>query len=122
MSAVESGPPDTASSTRRKSFRSEKSEASSESAIGPAAGSTAGTLLFLLDGTLHVGRGLRVFRQHVTERRARRFALAERRERLAEPQQCVRRFYGVRIVGGDLEENLGRVVELLALELRLAQP
>ena len=56
-----------------------------------AASSAADTLLFSLDTLLHAGRCTGKFAQDLTERRAGGFLLAERGERLSEPQQRVRR-------------------------------
>ena len=54
-----------------------------------------GTLLFLRDAALHARRGARKFAPDFGERGAGRFLLIRRGERLAEPQQRVRRLAGV---------------------------
>src|SRR5947207_2677928 len=120
-SAVESGPPETASRMRRKSEKSEKSAESSRSAIA-APLSAADTLLFRLNRCLHLRRGLRIFLQHGAERGAGRVLLAECRQRLAEPHQRFGCLRALRIFIIDVKKGFGRVVILLALELALAEP
>src|SRR5271170_8221880 len=105
-SAVESGPPETARIRPRKPSRPKKSAFASSS---PTAFSAVGTLLFPVHALFYGGRGARIFAQHLAERGAGRFLLAERRKRLTEPQQRVRRARGRLIFGGDREERLGGV-------------
>src|SRR6266545_1876486 len=88
-SAVESGPPDTARMRTGASERSANSAAASETETG--ASEAAETLLFPLGRLLHVRRRARIFAGNLAEGRARCLLLIERRERLAEPQQRVRR-------------------------------
>src|SRR5215210_5230598 len=91
-SAVESGPPDTARIRTGASDRSANSAAASETET--AASDAADTLLFPLRGLLHVRGRLGILAGNLTEGRARRLLLVQRRERLAEPQQRVRRLAG----------------------------
>src|SRR3984893_2618420 len=76
--AVESGPPDTASTRPGKSSRPRNSAFASPTPTFPSA---VGTLLFPVDALLHAHRGARIFAQHFAERGAGRFLLAERRKR-----------------------------------------
>src|SRR6202035_2940821 len=85
-SAVESGPPDTASTRPGKSSRPRNSAFASASPTLPSA---AGTLLFPVDALLHAHRGARIFAQHLAERSAGRLLFAKRRKRHAEPQQRI---------------------------------
>src|ERR1700675_1379332 len=85
-SAMESGPPDTASTRPGKSSRPRNSAFASPLAT---AASAVGTLLFPVDALLHAHRGARIFAQPLAERGAGRFLFAERRERHAEPQQRI---------------------------------
>src|ERR1700761_5278218 len=112
-SAVESGPPEAAMTKPGKLSRPRNSASNSSS---PTAWSAMGTLLFPLHVLLHRQRSARIFAQHFAERSARGFLLAERRERLAEPQQRIGRPRRGLVFGGDGEEGLGGVVILLALE------
>src|SRR6516225_3553399 len=114
-SAVESGPPETASTRPGKRSRPRNSARASAS---PTARSAVGTLLFPLDALLHAERGARIFAQHLAERGAGRFLLAERAERHAEPQQRIGRPRRGLVFGRDREEGFGGVAILLALEQR----
>src|SRR5579864_3081127 len=118
-SAVESGPPDTATTKPGKSSRPRNSASNSSS---PTAASAVGTLLFPLHVLLYRKRSARIFAHHLAERSASRFFLAECRQRLAEPQQRIRRPRRGLVFGRDGEERLGRVMILLALEQRLTEP
>src|SRR3984893_2422015 len=77
-SAVESGPPDTASTRPGKSSRQRNSALASPSAT---AASAVGTLLFPVDALLHAHRGARIFAQHLAERSTGRLLFALRRKR-----------------------------------------
>src|SRR5579859_1768192 len=106
-SAVESGPPETATTKPGKSSRPRNSASNSWS---PTAASAVGTLLFPLHVLLHGKRRARIFAHHFAERSTGGFLLAERRQRLAEPQQRIRCARGGLVFGRDGEERLGRVV------------
>src|SRR5581483_3923443 len=118
-SAVESGPPDTATTKLGKSSRPRNSASNSSS---PTAASAVGTLLFPLHVLLHRERCARILAHHFAERRTGGFLLAQCRKRLAEPQQRIRRPRRGLVFGRDGEEGFGGVVILLALEQRLAEP
>src|SRR5438874_2634453 len=83
------------------------------------AASAADTLLFSLDPLLHADRGARIFAGDLGERSAGGFFLAERRKRLAEAEQRVRRLGGGLVFGRDVEEGFRRIAEALALEQAL---
>src|SRR5882724_9362666 len=78
--AVESGPPDTASTTEGTLTRSASSSAASPSAT--AAASAMSTLLFPVDALLHVHRGARILATDFAQSGTSQLLLAERRERL----------------------------------------
>ena len=61
----------------------------------------------------------RIFPRHLAERGAGGFLFLQRRQRLAEPQQRVRRLGGFVELGGHAEEGFGGVAILLALEIAL---
>src|SRR5216684_794478 len=88
-SAVESGPPDTARTRTGRCARGPNSVLASADETG-AAVSAADTLLFPLDALLQAGRCAGKLARNFGERRAGRFLLAQRGERLAEAEQCVR--------------------------------
>src|SRR3984957_5680838 len=121
MRAVESGPPETASSSAGADRRSANSVLASAAETG-AARSAADTLLFPVDALLHAERGARIFAQHLAQRRAGRLLLAQHRERLTQPQQRVGRPGGGFIFGRDIEEGFGGVAVALPLEQAFAQP
>src|SRR5579862_3862087 len=118
-SAVESGPPDTASTRPGKSSRPRNSAFASPSPTLPSA---VGTLLFPVDALLHAHRGARIFAQHLAERSAGRFLFAERRKRHAEPQQRVRRLRGGVILRRHGEKGFRGIAIALALEQGFAHP
>src|ERR1700722_13260252 len=118
-SAVESGPPDTASTRPGKSSRPRNSAFASPSAT---AASAVGTLLFPVDALLHAQRGARIFAQHFAERGAGRFLFAERRKRHAELQQRIGRPRGGVIFGRHGEEGFRGIAIALALEQGFAHP
>src|SRR4030095_8351289 len=120
-SAVESGPPDTAR-TRAGAWTSGVNNAFASAAETGAASSAADTLLFSLDSLLHRRRRARELAQHFAERRAGRFLLAERGERLTEAQKRMGRFGDGFMFGRDGEEGFRGVAVALALEHALAQP
>src|SRR6185312_13124239 len=119
-SAVESGPPETASTSAGNLARSEKSAFASAAETGAV--SAVRTLLFLGDAALHVGGGLRIFAADLGERGAGGFLLVHGGERLAEPQQRLRRLAAVLELGRDREEGFSRVAVALLLEQALAEP
>src|ERR1700733_2611116 len=118
-SAVESGPPEIARMRPRKPSRPENSAFASSSRT---ACSAVDTLLFPVDGLFHTRRGFRIFAQNFTERGASGFFFAQSRERLAEPQQRVRRARGRLVFRRDREEGLGGIVILLVLVQAFAEP
>src|SRR5262245_52396615 len=125
MSAVESGPPDTASTSAGHDARSANSFAASADETGgafAAAGSAADTLLFPLDALLHIGRGAGIFAADFDEGGAGRILLLERRQRLSEPHERVGRLAGFLELGRDRKERFGGLAEALALEQALAEP
>src|SRR3569832_1739108 len=79
-------------------------------------------LLLLRDRALHAGGRLRIFAADLGERGAGRFLLLQRRKRLAETQQRIRRLAGMLVLGRYGEEGLGRVAIVLLLIERLAHP
>src|SRR5262249_43742782 len=87
-SAVESGPPETAR-TRAEARTSGPNSVFASAAEPDAASSAADTLLFPLDALLHDRRGARELAHDFAKRRAGRFLLAERGERLPEAQQGI---------------------------------
>src|SRR5262245_34592645 len=118
-SAVESAPPEMASTSVEASANGSNSAFAS---AAETASSAAGTLLFSLDPLLHARRGARKFAQHLAERRAGCLLLAEHGERLSEAEQRIGRL-GVRFVfGRNVEEGFRRVAVALTLELALAEP
>src|SRR5438270_2645914 len=119
-SAVESDPPETARIRTGVSERSANSAAASESETG--ASEAADTLLFPLRRLLHVRGRLRILAGNLSQRRARRLLLVERCERLAEPQQRVRRLAGALELARHGEERLGSLAIALALEQAFAEP
>src|SRR6516165_5023914 len=82
----------------------------------------ADTLLFPLDALTHAERRPRIFAQHLAERGASRFLLAERGERGAESQQRVGSLGGRFVFGRDVEKGLGGIAVALALEQAFAEP
>src|SRR5580700_9593072 len=118
-SAVESGPPDTASTSPGKCSRPRNSAFASPSAT---AASAVGTLLFPVDALLHAHRGARIFAQHLAQRGAGRFLFAERRKRHAEAQQRIGRPRGGVILGRHREEGFRRIAIALALKQCFAHP
>src|SRR5690349_17057948 len=77
MSAVESGPPDTANTSTGKDCRPEKSALASDAETPRA--SAVRTLLFLRDAALHAAGGARIFASDFRERGAGGFLLIHRR-------------------------------------------
>src|SRR5580700_10946280 len=118
-SAVESGPPDTASTRPGKSSRPRNSAFASPSPTLPSA---VGTLLFPVDALLHAHRGARIFAQHLAQRGAGGFLFAERRKRHAEPQQRLGRPRGGVIFCRHGEEGFRGIAIALALEQCFAHP
>src|SRR5665213_2396076 len=88
-SAVESGPPETASTSAGKVSRPENSDLASVALM--TAESAVRTLEFLRHAALHAGCGARIFTRYFGQRGAGRFLLMQRSERLAEAQQGVGR-------------------------------
>src|SRR5262245_4347096 len=122
-SAVESGPPDTASMRTLYCARSAKSAAASVGETGGwAGGSAAGTLLFPLDALLQARRGAGIFASELAEGGAGRLLLLERRERLPQSHQgvgCLRGFFEL---GRDSQKGFGRLAIALALEEAFSDP
>src|SRR5580658_5727576 len=118
-SAVESGPPDTASTRPGKSSRPRNSALASPSAT---AASAVGTLLFPVDALLHAHRGARIFAQHFAQRSAGRFLFAERRKRHAEPQQRIGGPRGGVVFRRHRKEGFRGVAIALALKQGFAPP
>src|SRR5664279_781729 len=82
--AVESGPPDTASTSAGNRSRSEKNDLASVAEIGVDCCALAvRTLLFLLDAALHARRGARKLAADFRQRGAGSLLLIERGQRLA---------------------------------------
>src|SRR5215213_1316703 len=102
------------------SDRSANSAAASETETGSS--DAADTLLFPLRRLLHVRGRLRILAGNFAERCAGRLLLVQRGERLAEPQQRVRRLAGGLVLGRHCEEGLGGLAIALALEQAFAQP
>src|SRR5262245_26494330 len=106
--AVESGPPETAmtrAAAERRLSNSVLASAAETGAASSAASSAADTLLFPVDALLHAHRGARIFSQHLGKGCAGRLPLAHGRERLAEPEQSVRRLGGGLVFGRHIEEG-----------------
>src|ERR1700733_1872661 len=118
-SAVESGPPETARTKPGKLSRPRNSARASSS---ETASSAVGTLLFPVHALLHAERGPRIFAQHLAQGSAGCLLLAQRRKRLAEPQQGVGSTRGCLVFGGHGEERLGGIMILLILEQGFAEP
>src|ERR1700722_18272833 len=117
--AVESGPPDTASTRPGKSSRPRNSAFASPS---PTAASAVGTLLFPVDALLHAHRGARIFAQHLAERSAGGFLFAERRKRHAQPQQRIGRPRGGVVFCRHGEEGFGGIAIALAVKQGFPHP
>src|SRR6478752_582860 len=83
-SAIESGPPETASARAGRLIRSANRRSASAASIGLSA---ADTLLFPLDRLLDARRCARIFAGDLTEGGAGQFFFIERGERLSQPQQ-----------------------------------
>src|SRR5690242_2368493 len=81
-SAVESGPPETARIRPREFCRPANNAFASSSR---SAWSAVRALLFTIDALLHAERSARIFAQHLAERGACRFLVAQSRKRLPEP-------------------------------------
>src|SRR5688572_1470076 len=79
-------------------------------------------LLLAVDALLHAARRARIFAGDLAERRAGGFLLPQRSQRLAEPQQRIRRARRGVVLGGDCQEGFGGVAKALALEQALAEP
>src|SRR5690242_16228075 len=102
MSAVESGPPDTASTRTGKDCRSEKSDLASDAETAFA--SAVRTLLFLRDPALHAGGGAWKFAPNLGKRGAGCLILVHRRERLSKAQERVRRLARLLVPGRNVQE------------------
>src|SRR5437016_11668697 len=118
-SAVESGPPETARITFGAEPISANSFAASRAEIG--ATSAARTLLFPLDALLEDDGGAGIFASDFIERGTCRVFLAQRGQRLAEPEQGIRCFASGFVFRRNDEERLGSVTIALALKLCLAE-
>src|ERR1051325_2423890 len=113
ISAVESGPPDTASTRTGKFCRPAKSVLSSDAETAFA--SAVRTLLFLRHAALHTRGRARIFAPDLGQRRASCFLLVHRGERLTKPQERVRRLAGMLEFGGNGQKGLGGVAIALLL-------
>src|SRR6202046_3667746 len=118
-SAVESGPPETARINPRAFSRPLNTTFASSSRT---ACSAVGTLLFPVHVLLHRRRSLRIFAQDFAERRAGSFLFTERRERLTEPHQRLRRARGGFVFGRDRQEGFSGFTIMLILKQRFAEP
>src|SRR6516165_2263418 len=118
-SAVESGPPETASNNARASARSAKRTSASASDSGYSA---AGTLLFSLGGLLYAVRRARIFSADFAQRRAGKLALMQGRERLAKAQQRIGSLRVLFVFFRHVEERGRGVAIILTLEHALAKP
>src|SRR5712692_819489 len=116
--AVESGPPETASTRAGSAVRSANNASASAS---PTASLTAGTLLFPLDRLLDGRLGARIFAAHVAEGHAREFSLVHGSKRLAEPQQRFGRFGAGFIFFRQCHKGIGGFLIVLALEQAFAE-
>src|ERR1041385_137970 len=92
MSAVESGPPETASISAGNLSRPAKSDLASDCERGEA--SAVATLLFLRHVVLHLRGRLRILAADLSQGRAGRLLLVQRAQRLTETQQRLRRLAG----------------------------
>src|SRR6202023_1208058 len=117
--AVESGPPDTASTRPGKSSRARNSAFASPS---PTAASAVGTLLFPVEALVHAHRGARIFAQHPAEQSTGGFLSAEPRKRHAEPQQRIGRPRGGVVLRRHGEEGFRGIAIALALKQGFAHP
>ena len=79
-------------------------------------------LLLTVHGRFDAARGARIFPRHLAERGAGGFLFLQRRQRLSEPQQRVRRLRRFVEFGGHREKGFGGIAILLALEQAFAQP
>src|SRR3984885_7248744 len=84
--------------------------------------SAVDTLLLPVNALLDADRGVRIFAQDLAERSAGRLLLAQGGERLAEPQQRVRRLGAGTVFGRDREEGFGRIVVFLIVKQTFAEP
>ena len=84
INAVESGPPETASTNADAELRPSNSDCASAAEIG--ASSAADALLLTFDALPDRDFGTRVLALHFGERRTGGFTLAQRRQRLAETE------------------------------------
>src|SRR3984893_8742923 len=141
ISAIESGPPETASTIAGARFQSANRRFASCAEIGELSSSgmafgnpvsssdqlrhfalALNPLLLTVDGCFDAARGARIFPRHFAECRAGGLLLLQRRQRLSEPQQLVGRLARSIEFGGDAEEGFRGVAILLALEEALAEP
>src|SRR6266702_631001 len=144
--AMESGPPETASTIAGAAFQSANRSFAwlteiaewSSSGMGPTiafsteacpalsqpkqSGSALYPLLLAVDGGLHAARGTRIFPRHFAESGAGGFLFLQRRQRLAEPQQGIRRLGGLVELGGHAEEGFRSIAVLLTLEIAFTKP
>src|SRR5882762_4683868 len=88
----------------------------------PAATLALNPLLLTVDRGFDARRGPRILPRHFAERGTGGFLFLQRRQRLAEPQQGIRRLGGLVEFGGHAEEGFRGVAILLALEVAFAEP
>src|SRR5215468_7601887 len=147
ISAVESGPPDTARAMTGSACRSAKSVLVSDGAIAsdfwsdmivtesrfPPPDQVRGAghrdhilavraFLLLLDAAFHVGRGPRILASDFGKRGAGGFFLVHRGKRLTETQQRVRRLRRAFELGRNAKERFRGVTVALLLKQAFAQP
>src|SRR5262249_53040540 len=120
MRAVESGPPDTASTSTGKVCRLKKRAFASDAETTPV--SAVRTLLFLLNAALHAGRSPRIFPSDFRKRGAGRFFLVHRGERLAKTQQGVGGLAGALELGRNAQERFRGIAVALLLEQAFTEP
>src|ERR1700761_3850926 len=79
-------------------------------------------LLLAIDSRFDAVGGARIFPRHLAEGGAGGFFFLKRRQRLAEPQQRVRRLGRFVVFAGHRQKGFGGLAVLLALEQTLAEP
>src|SRR3954468_7731417 len=79
-------------------------------------------LLLTINGRFDAARSARVFPRHLAERGTGGFLLVQGRQRLPEPQKCVRRFRGGPEFGSDSKKGFRGVAIFLAREKTFTEP
>src|SRR3954470_9943851 len=123
-SAVESGPPETASTKAGAEVRSENRSlvSAAESGRPDSASLAADTLLFRRNVLFHVRGCAGIFAADLAPGRAGGFLFAHGGQRLAKPQQRLGRLRAAVELRGDGKEGFGGVAIALALIKPLAKP